>query len=185
MENQPKQKTKWWKIVLGVFVLLIIIGSLLPESKTRDGNEKQDTRETIVAEGVALGQTLVTPYFDVVINSARVEDRVRTGNQFSDLKPESGNRYLIMNVSYKNTDSESRMITDGILYIEYNGKQYKFDHSENVMAEGWGIFLDQINPLTLKTTNLVYKIPAEITGPAYFQPGRSSKNQFISIGEIE
>lgn len=77
------------------------------------------------------------------------------------------------------------MIMDGSVWINYNGKDYEFDKSETLMIEGWGTMLDQINPLTSKTTNLVYKIPAEITGTALWNPGRSDKDQVINLGEIK
>ena len=66
-----------------------------------------------------------------------------------------------------------------------NGKDYNFDKSETVMADGWGLLLDQINPLTTKTTKLVYKIPAEIIGNAYYKPARSGSNDIIDLGIIE
>ena len=53
------------------------------------------------------------------------------------------------------------------------------------MADGWGLLLDQINPLTTKTTKLVYKIPAEIIGNAYYKPARSGSNDIIDLGIIE
>ncbi len=141
--------------------------------------------EPSASNSVSIGQTLHTAYFDVTANKISVKDRVKTGNEFADLKPETGNMYLIINATFKNTDKESRMIMDGDIWINYNGKDYKFDKSETVMLEGWGTMLDQINPLTSKTTNLVYKIPAEIKGTAYWNPGRSNKNQVINLGEIQ
>ncbi len=77
------------------------------------------------------------------------------------------------------------MLMDGVVIINYNGKDYNFDKSETVMADGWGLLLDQINPLTTKTTKLVYKIPAEITGNAYYKPSRSGSNDIIDLGIIE
>lgn len=97
---------------------------------------------------------------------------------------EDGIHYLIINVTFKNTDDESRMLTDGEVLINYNGKEYKYDRSEMIALKGWGLMLDQINPLTSRTTNLVYKIPAEIVGKAYYRPGRASKNDLIELGEI-
>ncbi|MDH5379698.1 MAG: hypothetical protein OEW75_02530 [Cyclobacteriaceae bacterium] len=73
---------------------------------------------------------------------------------------------------------------EGVLYINYNGKEYKFDHAEPVMLDGWGIMLDQINPLTSKTTYIVYKIPKEISGSVYYKPGRSGKGHLIYLGNI-
>ena len=92
---------------------------------------------------------------------------------------------IIINVTFKNTDNESRTILDGSVHIKYNGTDYNFDKSEPIMADGWGIFLDQINPLTSKTTKLVYKLPTEITGEAYYNPGRSESNQLIDVGSIK
>ena len=71
------------------------------------------------------------------------------------------------------------MLMDGVVIINYNGKDYNFDKSETVMADGWGLLLDQINPLTTKTTKLVYKIPAEITGNATYKPGRGSSEFYL------
>ncbi len=169
--------------VLAVFAF-IAFGSMDDE-----GDSSSSSSTTVNADNSAntkqLGETLSTRYFDVIVNKASLQDRVNTGNQFADLKKEDGNQYLILNTTFKNTDGESRMISDGEVIINYNGKDYLFDKSETVMLEGWGTMLDQLNPLTSKTTNLVYKIPSEIKGPAYYRPGRSNKSDLIAIGNIE
>ncbi|WP_128330215.1 DUF4352 domain-containing protein [Apibacter sp. HY039] len=132
-----------------------------------------------------IGEPLKTKYFEVTVKKMRIEDRVKTGNEFADLKKEEGNRYLILNMAIKNISDESRMLSEGEVIINYNGKEYKFDRSETVMSEGWGVLLEQINPLTTKTTNLVFKIPAEIKGQAFYRPGRSGKDDLIDLGEIK
>lgn len=71
---------------------------------------------------------------------------------------------------------------DGEVLINYNGKQYKFDHSETILLDGWGLSFKQINPLTKETTNLVYKIPAEIKGEVYYRSERSDKKDLIVLG---
>ena len=174
--------------VILVFFLILAIGS------GGDNNPSSDTSAS--SEGVNndagkpgnfknVGEALTTDYFDVTVNEFTLKDKVSTGNQFADLKKEEGIRYLILNITFKNIDSESRMLSDGEILINYNGKDYKFDKSESVFVEGWGLMMDQINPLTSKTTKLVYKIPAEIKGLAYYRPGRSNKNDLISLGNIE
>jgi hypothetical protein len=147
-----------------------------------ESTEKTSTEEA--AKGVGIGQVLHTEYFDIVVNKVGLKDRVNTGNEFANLKPEQGNMYLIINATFKNVDKESRMLIDGSVWINYNGKDYEFDKSEAVMLEGWGLMLDQINPLTSKTTNLVYKIPAEIKGNAYWQPGRADEDQRVLLGNL-
>ena len=185
----PKKKMSLGKKILIGFGVLVVIGIISNAGKDKkgkeDNNSSSSTEQTAEAPtGVKVGEVLKTDYFDITVNKAEVKDRVSTGNEFSDLKPESGNSYLIINATFKNTDSESRMLMDGSVWINYNGKDYEFDKSETVMAEGWGVLLDQINPLTSKTTNLVYKIPTEVKGDAYWQPGRSDDGQRILLGTL-
>ena len=185
----PKKKMSLGKKILIGFGVLVVIGIISNAGKDKkgkeDNNSSSSTEQTAEAPtGVKVGEVLKTDYFDITVNKAEVKDRVSTGNEFSDLKPESGNSYLIINATFKNTDSESRMLMDGSVWINYNGKDYEFDKSETVMAEGWGVLLDQINPLTSKTTNLVYKIPTEVKGDAYWQPGRSDDDQRILLGTL-
>lgn len=186
MTNQQQQPTKWyqskWKVGAVVIIALILIGSLVGK---KEGNTASANNDAPAKTYVKLGEKLSTKYFDVTVNDAKVRKEVKTGNQFADRKPEDGNSFMILNVTFKNTDSESRMITDGEILINYNGKDYKFDKSETIMLEGWGILLDQINPLTSKTTNIVYKIPSEIKGMVYYRPGRANSDDLIAVGTID
>lgn len=171
-------------LAVGIF-LFLAFGS--DDDNDGSSSTSSSTEQTTSSSQtyVQVGEPLKTKYFDVTINEVSIQSRVNTGNQFADLKPEEGTSYLILNTTFKNTDNESRMLTDGEVLINYNGKEYKFDKSETVMLEGWGIMLDQINPLTSKTTNLVYKIPTEIKGATYYRPGRAGKKDLIFIGNIE
>jgi len=185
--------SKGWKIGVTVVIALIVLaqigkdkeGSSTSADNSSSSSSEQTEQKTEAPKGVGIGETLHTDYFDITVNKVSLEDRVNTGNQFADLKPEQGNLYLIINASFKNTDKESRMLMDGSVWINYNGKNYEFDKAETVMLEGWGLLLDQINPLTTKTTNLVYKIPAEIKGDAYWQPGRADSDQKILLGNLK
>ncbi len=132
-----------------------------------------------------IGEKLTTTYFEATLNEVKSADRIRTGGEFVDVGPEDGNRFIILNVTFKNIDSESRMLTEGSLLIQYNGKMYEYDNSESFAGvDGWGTFLDQMNPLTSKKTNIVYKIPAEIKGPVYWEPGRNLKGKRFYCGNL-
>ena len=175
METEKIQKKKVGKGCLGfviVTAIIVILVAIFSDNKSTTEQKKE----------IGIGETLKTDYFDVTVNKVGTSNWIDTGNEFSDLKPEDGSKYIVLNVTFKNTDSESRMIIDGSLLINYNGKDYEFDKSEPIMADGWGLFLDQINPLIKKTTKLVYKIPDEITGDVYYKPGRSDGK--INLGSI-
>ena len=148
----------------------------------RESTSSSDNTETKV---ISIGDVLKTDYFDIIANSIKMRPDVDTGNEFTDLPAEDGIMYLIINATFKNTDNESRMLSDGSVWINYNGKDYEFDKSETIMLEGWGLMLDQINPLVSKTTKIVYKIPSEIKGKAFWQPGREDGDERIYLGELE
>ena len=169
------------------FFLFVAYGSD-DDKKSTSTTTSAESGGSETAEATAtkkIGETLPTEYFEVTVNNVKVKKSVSTGNEFADLKAESGNKYLIMNTTFKNIDNESRMLMDGEILINYNGKDYTFDKSETVMLEGWGLLLDQINPLTSKTTNIVYKIPEELKGVAYYKPGRAGSKDLIELGNIE
>ena len=181
--------SKGWKIGVTILIAIIVLAQLGKDDKGGPPNADNSStssseQKTEAPTGVGVGQVLHTDYFDITVNKVNLDSRVNTGNEFADLKQEEGNMYLIINASFKNTDNESRMLMDGSVWINYNGKDYEFDKSETIMLDGWGLLLDQINPLTTKTTNLVYKIPAEIKGNAYWQPGRADSDQKILLGTL-
>lgn len=181
------------KILIGIGILFIIglIGSQLDKDK-KNGTSNSTSSNSSSTEAtpsstpaIGIGQTLKTDYFEVTISKAGLTNKINTGNEFSDVAAEQGNQFLVMTTTFKNIDNESRMIADGSVFINYNGKDYEFDKSETIMAEGFGLFLDQINPLTSKTTKLVYKLPLEIKGPAYYKPGRASDDEKIFLGDLK
>lgn len=181
------------KILIGIGILFVIgiIANMGKEKENKVSNvaisasAQTETKADATTNYPTLGQTLQTRYFEVTITKAGLTNKLNTGNEFTDEKAGEGNQFLVMQTTFKNIDNESRMLTDGSVFINYNGKDYEFDKSETIMAEGYGLFLDQINPLTSKTTKLVYKIPAEIKGPAYYRPGRADDDQKIFLGNLK
>ena len=184
--------SKGMKIAVTVVITLVVIAQIRNDtmdsssSSDKSSSSSNEQTEQIAEETkeIGVGEILHTEYFDITVNKVNLEDQVNTGNEFADLKPEQGNKYIVINASFKNTNTESRMLMEGSIWINYNGKDYEFDKSETVMLEGWGLLLDQINPLMTKTTNLVYKIPAEVKGNAYWQPGRADSDQRILLGNL-
>lgn len=171
--NKPIYK-KWWFIALAAIVILLIISRFLPESTTTDGTQPR----------IGIGEVLKTDYFDVVVNNVTTDNRISTGNEYTDIPEQPGNKFVILDVTFKNTDNESRMLMDGELIINSNGKEYTYEKSESIMLEGWGLFLDNINPLTTKSTKIVYKIPSEIKGIAFYRPGRAGHDEVILLGNL-
>ncbi|MDB5030844.1 DUF4352 domain-containing protein [Mucilaginibacter sp.] len=190
---QPKKKWKWWQILLIVLFILFIIGKLSKNDATNNSSGNSSTTNASTSNEVPssssnviqVGQTLKSDMFEIRVNKVEVSDWVNTGNEFADLKREDGSQYIVFNATFKNIDTESRMLIDGKLTVNYNGKDYDFDKSETILLDGWGLVLDQINPLVSKTTNIVYKVPKELKGDVYWVPGRTSGDEKILLGAIK
>lgn len=193
MSTEQKKKPGAGKIILiviGVIFALGILASLTSNKKSSTGSNETGTASTESAppsssSQVAIGQTLKTEYFDVTVNKASITRKIKDPSGVGmNAEADPGTKFLVINVTYKNTDTESRMVLDGSVFINHSGKELNFDNSETLMIDGYGLFLDQLNPLISKTTNLVYKIPEEATGAAFYNPGRSDNNDRIALGDL-
>lgn len=198
---QPKPKKpiykKWWFWLAAVILIFVISQSVkksdsseqassnLEESTTTDRSSEQiNDKKDIEKTYPKVGDKLTTEYFEIILNKAYTANKIDTGNEFADIEETPGNKFLILDITFKNIDDESRMFLDGSVYIHYKGKEYEYDKSETIMLEGWGTFLDQVNPLTTTSTKLVYKIPSEINGATYWEPGRNSDEKRFFCGNL-
>lgn len=116
-------------------------------------------------------------YFDVTVNDCTITKSIETGNRFSTVKPDPDARFLTVNATFKNTDNEGRLPLEGSLFISKDGKDYKFDTTESIMSEGYGIRLRSLNPLIKLNTKIVYKVPNELSGEVYWKPGRNAEDK--------
>lgn len=116
-------------------------------------------------------------YFDVTVNDCTISKSIDTGNRYSTVKPDPDARYLTVNATFKNTDNEGRLPMEGSLFISKDGKDFKFDTTESIMSEGYGIRLRSLNPLIKLNTKIVYKVPNELSGDVYWKPGRNAQDK--------
>ncbi|MGL6118868.1 MAG: DUF4352 domain-containing protein, partial [Fusobacteriaceae bacterium] len=97
-----------------------------------------------------------------------------TGNIYSNIKAQEGIQYITLDVSYKNVDKESRMVTSGDLILRINNQDYTYDQSEVIFADGYS-FLETINPFITKRSKIVYQIPIENIEGISYRPSRSKE----------
>jgi hypothetical protein len=124
-------------------------------------------------------------YFEVATGKSQYGNTVGTGNRLAEPKQWEGSRFFIVNASFKNLDTESRLPVEGSLYITYNGKEYEFDSVETVMAEGYNIWFKKVNPLITMKTKIVYRIPDEIEGDVFWKPGRNPDDTRLWVGSVK
>jgi hypothetical protein len=193
-----KKKSKWRYAVyiLGGLVLLRACGSLSSESPksstapTTGKVEKVPEAPRGQTIGV-IGQPFNSRYFEVIVHGVEKTARLVTDNELvnefmseNTLTPEEA--YLVIDAQYKNTDSESRTIGAGeLIIVASDGKSYTFDNAETIMAKGWNLNLETINPLMSYRTKIVYKIPASLRGEARFiSHNRAERTSYILLGKL-
>jgi len=190
-ENDHKVNMK-----IGIFILIVSLIAFGYKYFTNKPNDKPVDKQFHAdanvpynsnTASIGLHNVLKTPFFDVTVNSVEITDAVTTPNEFGDLKKEDGQMYIVLDVTFTNTVDASHMIHNGSVVINYNRKIYNIDNPENMVGagDGWGLAYDSLNPMTSKTTKVVYKISADIKGDAYYSPGDAGDNQLISLGKIE
>lgn len=130
---------------------------------------------------IRIGDTLHTAYFDVTVNNVDISRGIEIPSADVGIMAGEGNTFVIIQAMFTNVDTETRAAEEGVLYVRQNGKQYSFEKTEEIMAKGWGLFFDPINPLMSQKTNIVYKIPNNIKGELLWQPGRAEENEIISL----
>lgn len=123
-------------------------------------------------------------YFEVSANKAFATRKVRTGNKYAEPKQWEDSRFFVVNASFKNISTESRLPIGGSLFINYNGKDYEFDTVEPIMLEGYNIWFKSINPLITMKTKIVYRIPNEVNGEVFWRPGRNPTDTRLWVGKV-
>ncbi|MFI3044467.1 DUF4352 domain-containing protein [Pseudomonas coronafaciens] len=116
-------------------------------------------------------------YFNVTVNDCTISKSINTGNRYTTVKPDPDARFLTVNATFKNTDNEGRLPLEGSLFINMDGKDYKFDTTESIMSDGYGIRMRSLNPLIKLNTKIVYKVPNELSGDVYWKPGRNAEDK--------
>lgn len=166
------------------YIVLTSIVSFLtncstPENRTEQNISVKDNHIVKVKD------TLHTQYFDVKVESVDISPGIEIPSAYISTMAGDGNVFVILKVVFTNTDIETRSAEEGVLYVRQNGKQYSFEKTETVMAPGWGLFFDPINPLMSQTTNIIYKIPDGIKGEILWQPGRAEADELIFITKFD
>lgn len=112
-------------------------------------------------------------HFDITVDSCEVRDTVGARNQAAEPDAWTDSRYLVIQAGFKNTDTEGRLPLAGSVLLTVGGKTLEYDHTETVLEQGFGIGLQPVGPLLTLRTKIVYRIPRDVDGEVFWQPGRN------------
>jgi hypothetical protein len=116
-----------------------------------------DSGSSIDSKRFYIQETVPTKYFDVSVNKV-LEGTVVNPDGLDRKEASPGTKYIVLDVTIKNTSSEARIFDSGELHITIDGKDLKYDKSEIVLAKGF-INFGNINPLISETGYIVFNVP--------------------------
>lgn len=177
-----------WLIIAVIYAFNI--GNSDKDSNSTVTNNKKtestanENKPDIKGNKIAIKQTANIGYFDVTVNSCTIKNSIYF-SEYSKLGPEDGAKFVIIDLSLKNTSSESRMMFEGELQLIGNeGKKLVMDNTETVFEDGYGLLLESINPMLTKKTKIIYKIPNNVPGHLYYVPARNEEDVVVDCGTI-
>ena len=88
--------------------------------------------------------------------------------------PGPGNKFLVIHVTYVNSDNEARVLVGGEVVVRVDDKEFLFDAPEVVFAEGY-IAFDSLNPMVTRKGNVVFKVSEGLKGEIFYRPARSTE----------
>lgn len=155
---------------------------LLSFCQLKELTEKDDSRllnklKVIVGQSKAITRQARVGHFTTTINDCHIKELPLTGNSFTEPKQWPGSRFLVVDVSFKNEDSEGRLPIEGSLIINYLGRELRYDVTETILQDGYGIYFKSVNPLLSMPTKIVYRVPSEVSGEVFWEPGRNSEGK--------
>lgn len=129
--------------------------------------------KTLIRNSKGVTRHATVGYFDASVDACNAQSLPITGNKYTEPDAWDGSRFVVLDVTFKNNDSEGRLPLPGSLVINHNGRELTYDTTESIMQKGFGIYFKSVNPLLSMKTKLVYRIPNEISGDVFWVPGRN------------
>ncbi|EKN67498.1 DUF4352 domain-containing protein [Schinkia azotoformans] len=165
--------------LIGVIVLIIVIGALFGDdskkttnvekeaveataTKSNEGKKEESTTEE--AKKASIGEELTIGKAVFKVNSMEETNKITAGNGMFKYTPDSeGAVFLIVNVTVKNNGTEM-IQTDSSFFKLKATSGATYSPSSIIVADGKFFTFEGINPGLALTGNVVFEVPASLTG---------------------
>ncbi|MBB4867609.1 hypothetical protein HNP46_006523 [Pseudomonas nitritireducens] len=97
---------------------------------------------------------------------------------------QDGTKFLVLDATYENVATTSRMVYPGSLNVKLNGKTYKFSSVEMVISQDYVLPPTGLNPLVKYRSKLAYRVPENLSGKVTWTPGDNPKGVSVACGSI-
>ena len=86
-------------------------------------------------------------------------------------------------VTYRNISSQQQTAPSGYFVFadRESGKQYTVNQPVTIMADGWGLYYEQVSPQSTFSTKLAYKFPTNREYELFYA---LHENTFFALGSF-
>ena len=131
-----------------------------PQTETNSSSIGVESPE----QNFSIGDSVTVGKFEFMVNTSEEMTEIASGNEFIDNITTEG-KFIVVNVTVKNNDTESRMV-DGSMFTIVDNQGRKFSTLDDLelvtILENEYIFLDSINPGMSLTGTFVFEVPSDI-----------------------
>ena len=162
--------------------LIITTGAIIAQGRDDkpSGASPSSGSEAVAAEqqvdsGIYLGEPAEIDYFEVILGSCEIQSMILTGDEYTSVVSPPGQDFLILSVTFRNIDTEGRMLGEGSAILRSKGREYEFDDTQLVLADGWALALESINPLISHSGKIAFGVPEGLAPEDFsWRPERNS-----------
>jgi len=169
-EQEPTRKR--WQALAGSImagIILSVAGITVMDKKDNPTPSEPAAHESAAPDALAVEATAVGEQFEVTLHAFEVYQSLGSGAFQKRAAP--GTAFVVLDITVKCIDRESRWYTPGDLVAVLDGREFSFDKHETII--GVTRMFGQINPLTTDRGVLVFQVPAEaLQGQLAWHPGR-------------
>lgn len=178
VEERPSSGNGAWAVpavLIVVALLLLAVNHQKSKPAVLEGAEPKNpaiiATQSTASPGNWIGDVVKTRYFDITLNKVWIARRINP-NAFVDIAANEGERFVVLEATIKNNDTEGRMFFPGKLQANVGGRTLTFDVTETVMSEEYTL-LENLNPLTTIQKRIAFRVPTEATASLTWIPGRT------------
>ena len=170
MEKKKNWFLKHWfiSIILG----LVFIGIISGITSNLSGGENSSS-ETSGLPGensistYAMGESFIIEPFKYTINS--IETETQLASVFG-IKETQG-AFLIVDLTLENVGNEAEYINDELHVIDSQNREFESDYEYSLYVDNYLSSIDKVNPGLSETGQLVFAVPADISGKIGIKKG--------------
>lgn len=166
------------KILFAVFCAMLLSGCAFINRENRssnsdsrnDSSKVEDTKTMEVTEEsgdviYSIGDTIQTENWEITVNSAEAMDSIK--DDFGSYKPDDGNKYIVVNVTAKNLDTDANTFLPSFalassISAKLQYQEYEFSGT-NLMGYDEDLHNTYLNPLSSKTGVMAFSVAEEVS----------------------